>query len=774
ILAEVTLPDTAHHDATTFALHPALLDAALHANLFDERDSQDGAAGPRLPFAWSGVTVHATGATSLRVRVISHSADEATVTATDASGAPVISIRSLAARAVSAGQLAAAGHDDALLRPTWTERTEWSPAEAPVGHWAIVGGGDSGRVAQAFGGEAAVFPDLAELRAASGPIPDFVVLSCVDDDAVTDTDGDGAADGDGLLDRMREATARVLATVQDWLSDPGLTDSRLVILTSGAEGPDAGAGTTVDLARAPMWGLVRSAQAEHPGARLLLLDWDGRASGDPAVSTGRLLRAAASAEGPELALREGLLWEPRLVREQRGAVADGPTAAARGWDPEGTVLITGGTGGLGAAVARHVVTRHGARRLLLVSRRGEGAPGAAELRQELVELGAETMIVACDVADRTALEKLLADIPAGRPLTAVIHTAGIADNGLIETQSAPRLDGVLRPKADAAWHLHELTKRQPLSAFVLFSSTAGLFVGAGQATYAASNVFLDALARHRRSQGLPGLSLAWGLWSETQGMAGELADADLERLRRMGMRPLPTDRALALLDSALEPGDAPVLVPVGLETAALSSPGGPVPALLRTLVRTPVRRTGPAPAAANALPLRLSGLSDADRQLLLLDLVRDNAAAVLGHGSGQHIDPERAFKDIGFDSLAAVDLRNLLNAATGLRLPATLVFDFPAPTVLAAHLAAELVPEASPGASLLSEIDRLESALLASPPGKDEHEAEFTEVAARLETLARTWRARRGAAPDADVRRDYESATDEELFAALDDEIGLP
>ncbi|MFI5775066.1 type I polyketide synthase, partial [Streptomyces sp. NPDC051658] len=767
IYAEVALPPEAHQDAGAFGVHPALLDAALHANLFDEGDSQDSAEGPRLPFAWSGVSVHAAGATSLRVRVTSHGPDEASVLATDPTGAPVISIRSLAARAVSAEQLAAAGSDDdALLRPSWAERAGWSPSEEPAGSWAVIGSSEDDRLVAAFGADAPVFSDLAALRATPGPVPDFVALACTGVLACTG----GEDHGTGLLDRMRTATVRVLEAVQEWLADPRFVDSRLVILTSGAAGPDAEPGTAVDLVHAPLWGLVRSAQAEQPGGRLLLLDWDGT------PASAQLLRSAAATDGTELVLRDGKLLEPRLVREQQSAVE--AIGAPRG-DPEGTVLITGGTGGLGAAVARHLAARHGARRLLLVSRRGEKAPGALELAQELAEFGTEAVPVACDVADRAALEKLLAEIPSCHPLTAVIHTAGVADNSLIETQTARSVDSVLRPKADAAWHLHELTQHQPLVAFVLFSSTAGLFVGAGQANYAASNVFLDALARHRRTQGLPALSLAWGLWAETQGMAGRLTEADLERIRRMGMRPLPTGRALALLDSAMAV-DAPVLVPVGLEAAVLRSPGGPVPALLRTLVRNPMRRAVPAAAtaapaaAAEALSLRLSGLSEADRNLLLLDLVRDSAAAVLGHGSGQHIDPERAFKDIGFDSLAAVDLRNLLGAATGLRLPATLVFDFPAPAVLAAHLAAELVPALSSGQSLFAEIDRLESALLASPLDEGERDGEHAEVAALLETLVRKWRDRRGARQDAVVRADYESATDDELFAALDGEIGIP
>ncbi|MFI6644812.1 SDR family NAD(P)-dependent oxidoreductase [Streptomyces sp. NPDC050504] len=758
--AEITLPETAHHDAATYNLHPALLDAALHANLFAEGDTQEDATGPRLPFAWSGVALHATGATSLRVRVTSHSLDEASVFVADATGAPVMSIRSLAARAVDGKQLSADGAGDggdALLRPSWSERAEWPSAEESAGDWALIGTADDAGLAAAFGDNVPVYGDLAALAAEEGQAPEHVVLVCAADSA-----GDAA---DGLLDRMRAATTRVLRTVRDWLADPRFADSRLVVLTRGVTGPDPARGAVVDLAGAPLAGLVRSAQGERPEARVLLLDWDGTASSQ------ERLRPAATAPAAELALREGVLWEPRLVHEQQAPA--GSLHAAR-LDPKGTVLITGGTGGLGAAVARHLVDRHGVRHLVLVSRRGEDAPGAAELRTELAEAGAEARIEACDVADRAALEKVLAEIPAERPLTAVVHTAGVADNGLIATQTEEGLDAVLRPKADAAWHLHELTHHHDLAAFVLFSSAAGLFLGAGQASYSASNVFLDALARHRRAEGLPGLSLAWGLWSETSGMASGLGETDLRRMRRMGLRPLATDAALGLLDASLAV-DAPVLVPVGVDMTVIASPGGPVPQLLRTLVRTPVRRAASAPAPAPSVAAEaLSSMEAADRHLHLLDLVRENAAAVLGHYSGELLDPGRPFKDVGFDSLAAVDLRNLLNAATGLRLPATLVFDFPTPTALAAYLATELTPALPQCQPLFVEIERLESALLAAPPSGSGSEPDHAEVTARLETLLRKWRDRHDSALGAVVRPDFESATDDELFAALDGEVGFP
>ncbi|MER5786129.1 type I polyketide synthase, partial [Streptomyces mobaraensis] len=542
--AEVALPPEAQHDAASYLLHPALLDSALHANLFHEADEQADAEGPRLPFAWSGVAVHATGAAALRVRVASHGPDEASVLVADGTGAPVLTIRSLAARAVDAVRPVGEEADGAaLLRPVWAERTVPPLSAAEEGGWALVGTGPDPLLTAALGPETRVFPDLAALAAAPAAVPGTVVLPC---------DGPGPDGGADLPGQVRTVVTGVLATVQEWLAEPAFAASRLVLLTCGAAGPDAASGPSADLVCAPVWGLVRAAQAEHPG-RLLLLDWDGT------PASGRRLRAtAAVTEDAELALRDGTAWAPRLVREPRPAAASSDAAFGAGWDPDGTVLITGGTGGLGAAVARHLVTRYGARRLLLVSRRGEEAPGARELCRELAEAGAEARVAACDVADRAALEKLLADISSGHPLTAVVHTAGLAENGLIETQTEHHVDTALRPKADAAWHLHELTAHQSLSAFVLFSSTAGLFVAAGQAGYAAANVFLDALARHRAEQGLPALSLAWGLWGGEQGMGGQLADTDLERLRRMGMRPLPTGRALDLLDAALA-ADGPVL-----------------------------------------------------------------------------------------------------------------------------------------------------------------------------------------------------------------------
>ncbi|NUS42409.1 MAG: SDR family NAD(P)-dependent oxidoreductase [Mycobacteriaceae bacterium] len=351
---------------------------------------------------------------------------------------------------------------------------------------------------------------------------------------------------------------------------------------------------------------------------------------------------------------------------------------------EGTVLITGGTGGLAAVTARHLAAEHGVRRLVLASRRGLAAPGAAELRAELLAQGTQVEVAACDVADRAALDRLLAAIPVDHPLTGVVHTAGVLADGLLADLTPEQFATVLRPKVDAAWNLHEATKHLDLSMFVLYSSVAGVFGGPGQANYAAGNAFLDALARHRRRAGLPAVSIAWGPWRASSGMTATLSEADLARIRRTGLVPFDDSYGMSLLDSALDAGSAAVAgVMVDMQSLAAQAAAGTVPPVLSSLVKPGIRR---AARTAGSLPQRLAGVPEADRAALVFAAVSDHVAASLGHGSADQIDPSAPFAELGFDSLTGVEFRNRLGKATGLQLGSTLIFDHPTPAAVAEHV----------------------------------------------------------------------------------------
>jgi polyketide synthase 12 len=433
-------------------------------------------------------------------------------------------------------------------------------------------------------------------------------------------------------------------------------------------------------------------------------------------------------------------------------------------DPDGTVLITGGTGTLGALLAHHLVTAHGVRHLLLLSRSGPDSVGAQQLHDDLTELGATVTITACDTTNRDELKHVIDS--AGRPLTAVIHAAGVLADATITNLTADQLDAALAPKIEAAWHLHTLTQHHDLAAFVLFSSAAGTLGSPGQANYAAANTFLDALAHHRLSQGLPAVSLAWGHWARASALTGSLTEQDQQRMARAGIIPMASEQALALFDRALSAGEA-VVMPVALNLAALRTMEPP--ALLRGLVRRPAVRA----AAINnghqtggaGLAQRLAGLARAEQDSVVLDAVRAQIAVVLGHSAPDTVDTDRSFKEIGFDSLTAVELRNRLGTATGLRLPATLIFDHPTPAALAAQLCAELAPARTDQPIALAELDKLDG-VLAAVPADDTARARITE---RLQAILWKWTDATGSAEVTAGAADLGSATDEELFEELDE-----
>ena len=865
---------------TGFGLHPALLDAALHPLLLGSLDALGtvdpgpatgqspsarggGEHAVPMPRVLRGVALHASGATALRVRLVDSGDGRASVILTDTEGTPVATVEEVTLGAFPTARLRA--NEDDTTRALF--QVEWRPVPAPSpaasassAPWALLGEGSrfgedspssngsrsraaapelSGSAADAAGAgspEGGGYADLAALRAAvdAGTPPPPVVVTALPGRPGAEGDSEEDGSGGSPAARVRPLLVALLGLAQEWLGDERFADSALVVVTRGAVQPVPGAGEAPDPAAAAAWGLLRSAQSENPG-RFVLLDVDH----DGAADLAAVIPSAAATGEPQLAVRKSSFTAPRLTRvpqggpEEQSASLSSPLSAtspspsspspaspspAPPFAPDGTVLITGGTGGVGSLLARHLVAVHGVRHLLLLSRRGPAAEGADELHEELCAQGADVRIVACDAADRAALTARLDMVSPEHPLTAVVHAAGVLDDGTLPSLDAERLERVLRPKADAAWNLHELTADADLSAFVLFSSVAGTLGNPGQANYAAANTFLDALAQHRQTRGLPALSLAWGLWEEGGGMGERLDDAESALLARNGVRPLSAARALRLFDAALSAAPAPasthapvpapapapatggpharvrhaLLVPADLDLAALRAraaetaetveaaegwAGGEVlPAMLRGLVHVPARRTG---SAAPSLAQRLARLPEGERRAALLDFARGQIASVLGHSSAQDIHPERAFQELGFDSLAAIRLRNRLTAATGLRVPSTVIFDHPTPAALAAYLLTRVLPEENPLASVpaSAELLALEEALQQAP---DTLESRLL-IAKRLRSLL--WRLDGAPATDAshaaadgsaeEDSDDLSTVSDDELFDVLDNELGI-
>ncbi|WP_042375345.1 type I polyketide synthase, partial [Streptacidiphilus neutrinimicus] len=564
----------------------------------------------------------------------------------------------------------------------WRYRVTWKPVRqaasgSPSGTWLVAFSAGSSE-------DAAVLAVLRTLSARG------VEVRQVELD-------DAARERDALAQLLRDAAQDATAAGVVWLpasdAEPMLTatlvqalgdarvDAPLWCVTRGA----VSTGRSDRLAspeQAQLWGLGRVVALEHPDR------WGGLVDLPETVDERVLARLAGVLAGAggedQVAVRASGVFARRLVRSTRGEAA--------AWQPSGTVLVTGGTGALGAEVSRWLV-RNGAEHLVLTSRRGPDAPGAAELRDELAAAGARVTVAACDVADRDALAALLASLD--QPVSAVFHTAGVLDDGMVDGLTAERFAAVTRPKVDAARNLHELT--DGLSAFVLFSSIAGSVGSAGQGNYAAANAYLDALVEQRRADGLAATSIAWGPWAQG-GMAA--ADATLEqRLRRDGVPPMAQEQAIAALQQALDHGDGALTVADIAWDRFLSVMTAARPSRLFDELPEARPAVGEAPAAAASPTGRLAGLSEAEQRRALLDLVRTTVATVLAHTGTEKVESGRAFKELGFDSLTAVELRNRLNAATGLSLPSSLVFDYPTADALADHLRSELLGRDAAGAT---------------------------------------------------------------------------
>ncbi|WP_280432515.1 type I polyketide synthase [Nocardia brasiliensis] len=669
---ESRLPDEMTSGAGQYGLHPALTDAVLHGCLAAMADRNTLTHAAVLPFTWTGVGLYTLGAAAVRARVTALGDTEFRVDLADDAGEPVGQIATLSFR--PAGSLLQ-GATQALSTVRWTSLA--APADAGTDSELWVLGDALGHQLADAGIE---FGRCADATAAGGSGP--VLLDVAP--ATTPDDVARAA-----LDVVR----RVLSDIRAWLAATGDPAARLAVITHRAVGTTPDEDVT-DLASAAVWGLIRTAQAEYPG-RFVLVDLDDE------TSSARALPSALRTAEEQIAIRDGHLSTPRIGPLRTEATA--PPLA----DPDQTVLITGGTGGLGGLLARHLVTAQHVRHLLLVSRRGETSPGAAELVAELTALGAEIRVAACDIADYAATAALLRSLPDDRPLGAVIHAAGVLDDGTVETLTDAQLERVLRAKVDGAMNLHLLTENLELSGFLTYSSVAGVLGTPGQANYAAGNAFLDALVQHRRAHGLPGVSLAWGPWASDAGMTEGLSEVDHARLSRWGLLPLDAADGCALFDAA-RAADRPLAIPCRIQLTR-STDAQLIPAMLRDMVRA-APRVRPATSAPKVddtarererLRAHLIGLPAAQRRDELVRIVTRHAAEVANLASADEVAADLPLMSLGFDSLASLELRNRLVHQLGLtgHLSANAVFQTPTPTGLAARIAAILTGDDEPTAA---------------------------------------------------------------------------
>ncbi|WEV23889.1 beta-ketoacyl synthase N-terminal-like domain-containing protein [Streptomyces sp. 71268] len=774
VLAEVALPKAAG-DHEGYGIHPALLDAALQPARLVPTPTADEDIDGRvwMPFSWTGVTLWAGEARSVRVRLsprqdVAEGERALRVTVTDGTGAPVLTADALVTRPADGNHLRAVASRgvEGLFTLDWaqlaTARGTDTPADAD---WALLGDDRLGLTEPGTGGPHGPtrHPDVATLVASAAdgaPVPATVLTQALGSDTPTDTQADAL--------RLAENLSR---QVRDWLARPTLADSRLVVITRGAVATDDGEPVR-DLAGATAWGLVGALQAAHPG-RLLLLDTDE----DTAVLPSVALRAGEFDE-PRLAVRAGRVLAPRLTRAT--APAEPATDGTDALDSDGTVLVTGGDGPLGELIAEHLARTGQAKHLLLVSPPGAGDDGTGELADRLDALGATPRFASADLADPEAVAALVAAVDPKHPLTAVIHTSGghpaartatdgptSAGEGTVDATG--HLARLWATRAGAVAHLHAATAGLPLTLFATFASAAGTLGVAGRPEDAAADAYGAALATHRRTLGLPGLAVAWGPWA-----ADGAAPAP-----RSGIEALPTEQALTLWDASRRHGGSH-LVAAAIDPRALAAlPVDTVPAALRGLLTVGVRGRRSAAEAGAGRPVdwvaQLAGLSADERHRTLLTLVRGHAATVLGHADADAVQVDASFKDLGFDSFTAVELRNRLAAATGLRLPAALIFRHPTPEGIATHLLQRIVPdETQPPAHgtaelALTDLTRLENTLTNAALADSDAGA----VLSRLESLLTRLKAEHKPASEGSAAQRLESASADQVLDFIHNELGV-
>jgi acyl transferase domain-containing protein/surfactin synthase thioesterase subunit/acyl carrier protein len=668
VLAEIRLPQEL--DAQGYGVHPALLDAAVQsiAGLM----GNDAARATMLPFEFGQFEVYRFGASSALVHtrwLEPPTADTvvADVTLAEASGEVIAQVRGLYVRRADVSLLGS--QDEAgRVADAW-HRVEWSqvPAPTPIapmaGRWLVVSVGDQ-----------AAATALAEELVASGVSCDRVDLARLDTVVAKHVVCTWQAEGDAQA--AIHAAQQALAVVQALGRHKKAPRLWWVTRCAVAVKPEE----DVAVASASLWGLGRTVTLEMPELRCTLLDIELKASAADIL----VREASADDDETQLAWRSGQRHIARLVRAP--ALATIPrTESLRA---EGTVLVTGGLGALGLEVARALAMR-GVHHLLLTGRRGMATPAAARNVSELEALGAHVTVAAADVADAKVLARLLAAVPARWPLRGVVHAAGVLDDGVLDEQTPERFAHVMTPKVLGAWNLHTLTKDADLDQFVLFSSMAGAIGSAGQGGYAAANSFLDALAQHRKAHALPALSLAWGPWAE-RGLAAALDDRLHARLTGQGFAMITPTQGRALFEASLARPEAQLVVaPLNLRVKAKAPSGAPVPPLWRALVRgSPVRAATSAKSTSWAR--ELSALPADQRAEAVTSAVRAEVARVLSFASPSAVAIDKPLRELGLDSLMAVELRNVLARRSGATLPAALLTRHPTVQAIATHMCAEV------------------------------------------------------------------------------------
>ncbi|MFE6864096.1 SDR family NAD(P)-dependent oxidoreductase [Nocardia sp. NPDC057668] len=691
--AEVELP-SGSADSTGYCLHPALMDAAVRP-VVAAVPAEVGAT--RLPVQWEDVELRVLGVTAVRARLTPAGVDRFAWSLADPGGRVVAEghVRVGAFDTAAIDTRAIAGRPDSRYRVGWLPLPVWRARySSRLGDWAVVGPAPAGVRGEPGLRSYSVLDDLYAAVASGVPVPPVVVLSRVAGESVVSP-----------VRGLRDELGRTLVELQTWLADERFADTSLIVLTRGVHAVEA-TDDAASLIAPAVAALVRSAQSEHRG-RIVQVDIG---AGD--IGLDQLTIALRAAE-PEIVVRDGEFFGRRLLCDGGPAEIVGPPgdqALARfgSFEPDRTVLITGGTGTIGAIIARHLVAAHGAKHLLLLGRSGAAAVGITELATELKAAGAHVSVAACDVSDRDALARVIADVPPSHPVGAVVHIAATLADATFAALTPGDLDAVLPAKAAAAWYLHELTRDMDLSVFALFSSAAGTFGTAGQANYAAANVFLDELARYRHRAGLPATALAWGWWGQETANTAGLDDRDRARLGRMGITPIPTSAALSLFDDALRTGE-PCALPIGMDVSVLraAEPETELPPFFHALPN--VRPRGSQQVSdQGTLGARLAGLTPEAQHEALIELVREPVAMVCGYATPEAVQPDRQFADMGLDSLNSIELGARIRALTGVKLGNAVIFQYPTVRLLAGRVLEQITPRtAELAAPIVAEIEML-------------------------------------------------------------------